>query len=91
LIRWKNVIYGKQQPPHDIGGHKFPSQERAQQGDPAAMQLFSLAIELLPRKISKNCDMKFNMFARMTVTLAVAFWKSTKLVDTLRDEGPLVQ
>jgi Reverse transcriptase (RNA-dependent DNA polymerase) len=55
VVRWINLIYGKQQRLLVIGSHKFPSQEGAQQGDPAAMLLFSLVIQPLPRKISDTC------------------------------------
>jgi hypothetical protein len=44
LVRWNNLIYGKQQPPFVLGDYKFMSQEGAQQGYPAAMLLFSLVI-----------------------------------------------
>jgi hypothetical protein len=57
-----NLINGKQQAPLVLGDYKFRIQEGAQQGDPAAMLLFSLAIQPLLRQISNTCDLELNLF-----------------------------
>jgi hypothetical protein len=91
FVRWINLIYGKQQPPFVIGDHKFPSQERAQQDDPAATLLFSLVIQPLLRKISNTCDLKLNMFYADDSKIGGRILEVHKALNILRDEGPLVQ
>jgi hypothetical protein len=91
FVRWINLIYGKQQPPFVIGDHKFPSQERAQQGDTAAMLLFSLVIQPLLRKISNTCDLKLKMFYADNGKIGGSILEVHKALNILRDEGPLVQ
>jgi hypothetical protein len=68
----------KQLRPLVVGDHKFPSQEGAQQEDPAATLLFSLVIQPLLCKISNTCDLEITTFH--AVRSAVVFWKSTNLL-----------
>jgi hypothetical protein len=91
LVRWNNLTYGKQQPPHDLGNHKFPSREGAQQGDPAAMLLFSFAINPLLLKISNTFDLTLNLFYANDGKIGGHILEVHKALDILRDEGPLVQ
>jgi hypothetical protein len=91
LVRWINLIYGKQQLPRVVGGYKFRSQEGAQQGDPAAMLLFSLVIQPLLRHISNTCDLELNLFYADDGKIGGCNREVHKALDILRDDGPLFQ
>jgi hypothetical protein len=91
LVRWINLIYGKQQPPRVLRDYKFRSQKGAQQGDPAAMLLFSLVIQPLLRQISNTCDLELNSFYADDGKIGGCNREVDKALDILRDDGPLVQ
>ena len=63
LARFLNLIYGHIVP--DLVLPSSPpllilSQEGTQQGDPASMLIFSLAIQPLIRRLSRECNLALN-------------------------------
>ena len=91
LSRFLNLIYGRTVPdlilPSTPRLH-MKSMEGTQQGDPASMLLFSLALQPLVRRLSVQCRPALNRWYADDGTIVGPIDEVIKALTILRDEGP---
>ena len=91
LAHFLNMIYG-----HTVPDLVLPSSPRVllrsrqgtQQGDPAGMLLFSLAVQPLIRRISRECNLSLNRWYADDGTLIGTIPEVTKALTILKTSGP---
>ena len=91
LAPFYNHIYGRTIPYLVLPStppHMMRIREGTQQGDPASMLLFSLAIQPLVRRVSQECSLALNRWYADDGTLIGPIAEVTKALRILRDEGP---
>jgi hypothetical protein len=93
LVRWINLIYGEQNPPSLLGTTNSRAKKDLSnlRGDPAALLLFSLAIQPLQRKISNTCDLALNTYYADDGKVGGGILEVHMALNIPRDEGPVVQ
>ena len=91
LARFVNMIYGGDPPALMYGCHRLDSREGAQQGDPAAMLLFSLVIQPILKALSEECpDLLLTLFYADDGTLVGTPEAVARALAVIEREGPSV-
>ena len=91
LARFVNMIYGGEPPALMYGSHHLDSREGAQQGDPAAMLLFSLVIQPILKRLSAECpDLLLTLFYADDGTLIGTPEAIARALALIEREGPSV-
>ena len=91
LARFQNIMYGPTVP--DLIQPSSPPlliliQEGSQQGDPASMLVFSLAIQPLTRRLSRECNLAVNLWYTDDGNLIGNIAEVIKALRILRNSGP---
>lgn len=94
LSRFLDMVYARTTSPLILPSSPptmLVSREGSQQGDPASMLLFSLALQPLARRISHECDVLMNRWYADDGTIIGRIDEVAKALKILNTEGPTHQ